>query len=393
MLDRNFLLSLSRKFGTPLYVIDEDVLLDRVRYINKCFSTFPTQVMVAYPFKVNPLPKIIQLMIELDRWAEVASGMEIKLATQLGFKPQRIIFNAPYKTKEDLELAMELECKIHFDNFEEIKLFREISKSFKKKVDVGIRVSYPEAGKWSRFGFEFGNETSQAVQELTKIRNVNFIGLHGHQSNIVCLNEYRTFLQKLFDLAKSIQSDQEINLEYIDIGSGFSINYPRPINIHEWTPPDIKEYAKTAEELWVDNHFNGTIPNLIIEPGRSCVASSGSLLTKIVSLKQRGDENIAFTDSALNFLPGAEIYKYQINLLTRKEDNIKKGKKYVICGCLCDSLDIIDDNFQADIIHIEDVLQVLDVGGYDMARSFVWQLPLPKIAWVNTNGGVHIIDR
>lgn len=391
MINQKFLLYLVQKYGTPLYVIDEEELNRKIKYIDQCFSVIPSFLVIAYPYKANSLTNITQYMHLHSRWAEIASGLELKLALKSGVNPQRIIFNAPYKSDPDITMAINYGCKFHIDNIEEIRAINNISMRLSKCVDVGVRVSYPQAGNWSRFGFEQGSDAQNAIREIIRAKNLNLVGLHCHQSNIIDLEEYRRFLRNLFSLFKSITTDYGVDLQYIDIGSGFPVCFPKPIVEANWNVPDLSEYAQIVKDIWIEADFTGLQPYLIIEPGRSCVASCGSLLTKITTVKKRGDRRIAFTDIAINFLPGAEIYKYKIEQISVKNNNCSQLVPYMICGCLCDSLDIIDANYSGNDLSQNDVLRISDVGGYDMARSFVWQIPLPGIIWVSSEKKVKII--
>jgi diaminopimelate decarboxylase len=394
MLTTELLHSLAQNYGTPLYIIDEEELSRCIEYINTCFSKIPTTLIVAYPYKANPLPGLIQYMHRHSRWAEVASGLEIELAINSGIDPEKIIFNAPYKSNRDLVKAMSLGCKIHIDNFEEIVRIENIIRAkITTSVDVGIRVSYPGLDNWSRFGFELGSDVFNAIREIMSIKQLRLVGLHGHRSNITDLGEYRFFLKTMFSLYKSIEQTFGKDLKYIDVGSGFAIDFPKPIASIDWQIPDIRDYAKVLSEIWVENEPFGSRPYVIIEPGRSSVASSGILLTRVISIKRRGNDNIAFTDIALNFLPGAEIYKYNIKKISLRDNKKSEKIMYKICGCLCDSLDIIDSNFVGPELLEDDLLCIPDVGGYDMARSFVWQLPLPKIIWIGSEKTIRVIDR
>lgn len=388
------LCSIVKEYGTPIYIINEEELNRSIEYINKCFSIIPTQLVVAYPYKANPLPNIIQYMHRHSRWAEVASGLEIDLAINSGIEPEKIIFNAPYKTNHDLTKAMNLGCKIHIDNIEEIwRIEKIIREEVITSVDVGIRVSYPGSDSWSRFGFEFGADVLDAIGKIMTIKQLNLVGIHGHRSNILDLEEYRFFIQTLFSLYKTVEDEFWINLQYIDVGSGFAIDYPKPVAIMDWHPPDIKEYAEVLNDVWIGTGGLGSRPYIIIEPGRSAVASSGTLLTSVTTIKKRGNDIIAFTDIALNFLPGAEIYKYDIKKISLSDEKIPGTKVNIICGCLCDSRDIVDENFLGTSLLEGDLLSIADVGGYDMARSFVWQLPLPKIIWVDCEKTLKVIQR
>jgi diaminopimelate decarboxylase len=194
-----------------------------------------------------------------------------------------------------------------------------------------------------------------------------------------------TLTDQTFRIAAAIINKYEIDLDYLDIGSGFATEWPKPKGRDKWSVPPITEYAKVVERLhrkWTPN-----IRRIIIEPGKRLVASSASFVTKVVKIVTRGDVQFIMCDGALNFILGAEKNNYRISLVdsgdSKRIEQSYKSLQLVLCGCLCDSLDIIDSKFKLSRLKTNDLIKIDDVGAYDIARSFVWQLPSPPIIWAS----------
>lgn len=384
MLNSQELLSLVDKYGTPIYVIDESELENKQTELDNVFSILPVPVKVAYPYKANSIKNVLEYMHKRGRWAEVASEIELNLALMVGVEPKNIILNAPYKPVSLLKQAVAKGCRIHIDNEDELVELSGLvdETAITNSVDIGLRISTPGNTLWSRFGFR-DVEINKAINIIKDNHKLHLIGLHTHRSSIANLFEYRHHIEQIFTLSSAITREHGIIFDYIDIGSGFAIDWPKPSNELNWSAPSLAEYAKI-----VDDVYRRSKPNtreIVIEPGRKSVASSGCFLTKIVNIKNRGEKKFIICDGALNFIPGAEIYSYRIsridlNQIEQKVENSTLDN--VLCGCLCDSLDILDPKINIANPQINQVLRIDDVGGYDIARSFVWQLPYPPVVWV-----------
>jgi diaminopimelate decarboxylase len=204
MLKDEDLVSLAKKHGTPVYVIDETELDRNEAEIDAAFSTLPIPVILAYPYKANSLAQVIRHMHNHQRWAEVASSLELNLALKEGVDAKSIILNAPYKPDSLLEVAISVGCRLHIDNLGElnslISLIRQID--FPGRVEIGMRISTPTDSLWSKFGFQGGEwhgipsdslwsrfgfqegEWQEALNVIKSNPKLSLIGLHTHRSNI-----------------------------------------------------------------------------------------------------------------------------------------------------------------------------------------------------------------
>ncbi len=150
---------LIQKFGSPLYVFSEKTIRETYSEAHKAFTTRYPKVQFAWSYKTNYLDAICKIFHQEGSWAEVVSGFEYQKALKNGIPGNQIIFNGPYKTKEDLKLAIENQSYIHIDHYDEYYTLIELAEEMKKRPQVAVRVNmdtgiYPQ---WSRFGFNYEN--------------------------------------------------------------------------------------------------------------------------------------------------------------------------------------------------------------------------------------------
>jgi len=174
---------LIKSYGSPLFVISEKTLRNKYRAALKSFTTRYPKVQFAWSYKTNYLDAICRAYHQEGSWAEVVSGFEYDKAIANGVSGNRIIFNGPDKTEEDLTKAILNESLIHIDHLDELYSIIEIAEKNKKRPKVAIRVNmdtgvYP---MWDRFGFNY--ENGQAWEALNKIMHsdmLDLVGLHTH---------------------------------------------------------------------------------------------------------------------------------------------------------------------------------------------------------------------
>jgi diaminopimelate decarboxylase len=381
-MEKTQLAEIASQYGTPVYVLDQAELEKSLNEIVEAFSAFEAKVGIAYPYKTNPLRKICRFMREKGLSAEVSSLDEINMAISLGVDSRKIVINSPYKSNETLTRALQLGCQVNVDNFEEIGRIAEVvNKLGINKQRIGIRVSPKSKTNWEKFGFALHEEAYEVLEYLRKNHHLQVIGIHTHRSNIIDLETYYEYLDEIFDFVVHAVRSGLIELEYLNLGSGYAVNYPAPIGADEWKAPSMRQYSQTIASIWSKFHIPRET-NLIIEPGRRLVAGCVSLLTQVVSIKKRPDRKIAIVDSGHNLMPGVEIYRYPISqLLTKKSE----PEIYEVHGCLSDSIDLLGKDVPLAALSSGEILEIGSVGGYDMSRSFHWQIPLAPIVWVDTN--------
>lgn len=174
---------LLKEYGSPLFVISEKIIRKTYKEAYRAFSTRYPKVQFAWSYKTNYISAVCNTFHQEGSWAEVVSGFEYSKAIENGVPGNKIIFNGPNKTVEELRLAISNDSLIHIDHLDEFYSILALSEEMGKRPQVAIRVNmdtgvYP---LWDRFGFNY--ENGQAWDALNKImasKKMDLVGLHCH---------------------------------------------------------------------------------------------------------------------------------------------------------------------------------------------------------------------
>ena len=217
--------SMLSQYGSPLFVISEKQIRRNYQNALRIFKTRYPKVQFAWSYKTNYMNAVCRIFHQEGSWAEVVSGFEYDKALGNGVSGNRIIFNGPDKSDEDLIKASKNNSLIHIDHYDELYSLIRLSEENDLHPRVAIRVNmdtgiYP---KWDRFGFNF--ENGQAWNALTRILNsshLNLVGIHCHIGTFMLSpNAYTIAARNLCELAWGVKERFGKMVEYIDLGGGF----------------------------------------------------------------------------------------------------------------------------------------------------------------------------
>jgi diaminopimelate decarboxylase len=237
----------------------------------------------------------------------VVSGREYRLALELGYPGRSIIFNGPYKTDNDLRLAIIEGALVNVNDHDELDRLIGLSKSAKAPVDMGLRLSctLPKLGH-SRFGFSLENdEALAALKKINHSPNISLVALQTHlHGDTDEAYIYKHAAEQIGEFAKHHQTDYLHSLKYIDIGGGFPAHTPKPKSRDSWNPQEIAFYIHTISNS-LKHYFpdKKSRPALIVEPGRYLTCDGIILISRIVHVKQRNANRIVNCDSSISMVP------------------------------------------------------------------------------------------
>jgi len=386
---------LVNRFGSPLWVVSEAKIREKYEGLYRAFSIRYPKVAIAYSYKTNFLTGICALCHQEGAWAEVVSGFEYDIAMKLGVPGNQVIFNGPYKSKAELQRAVEQNSLINIDSHQEISNLEELAKELGRELKVGIRVNMQLYDtNWDRFGFNL--ESGQALDACKRIaasENLKLAGLHVHIGTFILdINIYRLMAEKLVGLYKSIKDDPKVKLEYLDVGGG----YASKNTLHyQWIPgeyacPTADEYAEAiCPPLVAELSETADMPLLIIEPGRAIVDESVHLITSVVSRKtlQDGSKGIV-VDAGINLLPTSFWYRFDIHAAERSA-SISEGSTVEIVniyGPLCMNIDCIQVGAYLPPVRAGDILVIRNVGAYNFSQSMQFIQPRPAAVMITKDG-------
>ncbi|MBM3991298.1 MAG: diaminopimelate decarboxylase [Planctomycetes bacterium] len=382
------------RFGSPLCVVDETRLRDAYRRMDAAFRARWPDTHIGCSVKTNYLSAVVAVLRSEGAWGEVVSGFEYRLCRDLGIPGNEILFNGPYKTDEDLELAFREGAKVHIDSDDELERVIALSRSFETPREIGLRCSiqlnYPP---WDKFGF--GLETGHALEAARAIARepkLRLAGLHAHVGTYLPdPGTYARSIESLIGFALRLERELDLRIGHLDVGGGYAT---RNTLHHTMLPGEAlaasaEDYAEaiTAPLRKAARQFRSP-PRLFLEPGRFLVDEAVSMITTVRAVKRgSGQQKAALVDCGVHILPTAFWYDHEIRPV---EDRGGALESYRMVGPLCMQIDCVRQNLVLPSLRSGDLLVIQDVGAYNFSQSmqFIYMRPTYVMAHA---AGVDVI--
>ena len=371
---------------TPYYVIHREEIDVNFKKLENALKKYWNNYIIGYSYKTNALPWIIKHFDSLGCFAETVSEDEYNLAKLIGVQNGRIIYNGPIKSKETFIDAVKNGCIVNIDSQREISWLSDLSLGLDRKA-IGIRVNFDIekmcpgqsqcADEGGRFGFCFGNgEFSKVVKEL-KNKNIRICGIHLHTSSKTRgIDIYRS----IAEMACKIQTDFELNLDYVDIGGGFFGGLP--------SKPQYEEYIEQITSR-LSKCFDANKTKLIVEPGMAVIGGYVSYVSTVIDVKDTTYNRFVVTDGTRTSIdPLMTKSAYFVNYESiNRNDTIAKQ---VICGYTCmehDRLFVAKDEPE---LCVGDRIIYNKVGAYTMCLTPLFIKYFPAV-YVEEEGQLRIV--
>jgi ornithine decarboxylase len=371
------LLSLAKKHGTPLFVVDHDELRKNYRLFRKHFP----RVQIYYAVKVNSDPAIVKTFYELGGSFDVASMQEfhtvyenikgLPAKARQDFIWDKVIYANPIKPVETLQELDRYKPLVTYDNHEEVK---KIAKHA-PHAGLALRLRVPNTGSMVELSSKFGALPGEAVDLITFAHEQGLVveGLSFHVGS-QCTNP-QNFIQAIH-LSAGIFAEAKsrgFNLKLLDIGGGFPAAY-------DATVPKFSALAKKINHE-LDRLFPPEI-EILAEPGRFLVASAGNAVSKIIGKAIRNEKMSYYVDDGVYHTYSGVIFDH----CTYHLQSFKKGPTQIcaVFGPTCDALDTISLAEQLPELEIGDYLYSENIGAYSAASSTHFNgFPPAKVVHVN----------
>ncbi|MFH2143859.1 MAG: diaminopimelate decarboxylase [Bacteroidota bacterium] len=387
---------LINKYGSPLFVVSEKTIRKTYNDAKRSFQTRYPRAQFAWSYKTNYIDAVCRVFHDEGSWAEVVSGFEYDKAINNGVNGDKIIFNGPDKSEEDLEKASKKGSLIHLDHFDELYTLIELAEKKNLRPKVAIRVNM-DAGiypSWDRFGFNFENgEAWDAVNRIMLNKNLDLVGLHTHIGTyILSVKAYGIAASKLSSLAVEIEKKYKHVIKYIDMGGGFaSKNTLKGAYLPGTdTCPSFDEYAETITSAIINSEIKpDNLPLLVLETGRALIDDAGYIVGTTLANKRLPDgRRSMIIDAGVNILFTSFWYEHKI---TPVQSFTQHTEDTTIFGPLCMNIDIIRQNISFPVLKKGDQYVISRIGAYNMTQWMQFITLRPKIVMIDTNKGVHII--
>ena len=363
---------------TPFYYYDTQLLRETLKTINE-ESGKHANYHVHYAVKANANQKILRIISQYGLGADCVSGGEIKAALEAGFPADSIVYAGVGKSDWEIELGLQndIAC-FNVESIAELEVINKLAQKHGKKARVAFRIN-PNIGAHTHANITTGlaeNKFGIAMQDMDKvideaqtIDNIEVIGLHFHiGSQILDMGDFKALCNRVNDLQSQL-AKRNVFVQNINVGGGLGVSYDNP----DREPiPDFKEYFNTYAthlRLREDQHLH-------FELGRSVVAQCGSLITRLLYVKQGSYKQFAIVDAGMTDLIRPALYQalHKIQNISSDEPN----ETYDVVGPICESSDVFAKAIDLNKCHRGDLLAIRSAGAYGeiMASGYNCR-PLP----------------
>lgn len=397
-IDGQSVAGLLKEYGSPLFVFSEQQIRQTYREAYRAFSTRYPKVQFAWSYKTNYLNAICRVFHQEGAWAEVVSGMEYEKAVLNGVAADKVIFNGPDKTNEELREAVAQNSPIHIDHLDELYRLIEIARDSGKRPQVAIRVNmdtgvYP---MWDRFGFNYENGSAwDAINKIVLTDTLDLIGLHCHIGTfMLSTRAYAIAAGKLSELALRLKQKHGKQIKYLDLGGGFASkntlkgSYMPGVD----TSPGFDEYAEAICTALLNAGFEADeLPLLVLETGRALIDEAGYLLGTVLANKRLADGRRAtILDFGVNILFTAFWYDHEMQPAQEFGTHMEES---VVYGPLCMNIDVVRDNVSLPPLQAGEQVVVRRVGAYNITQSMQFISLRPASILIDEQGQTHLIRK
>ncbi len=359
------LISISKKYGCPVYVYEADKIIAQYKKITDAFSSVKN-LKINYAVKANTNISILKLFKKLGSGIDTVSLQEVLLGIEAGFSPKDIIFTPNGVSFEEIEQVAKLGVQINIDNLSILEHFG----SLHPDVPVCIRINPHIMAGGNRqisvghIDSKFGISIHQLplIKRIVKNTGMHINGIHMHTgSDILDIDVFIRATGILFKAAKEFK-----NLAFIDFGSGFKVPYKKgdiATNMEELGVKLSKRFQEFCKKY-------GRELTLMFEPGKFLVSESGYFLAKVNVVKQTTSTVFAGIDSGFNHLIRPMFYN-SYHHITNISNPKGKERYYSIVGYICET-DTFASNRRIAEIKEDDILCFHNSGAYcfSMASNY-----------------------
>ncbi len=395
--------SLAEKYGTPLYVMDEDLIREHCRsFRNSIEKYYNGEGMACYASKAFSCKAMCRIIEEEGMGLDVVSEGELYTAECAGFPMDRVCFHGNNKTDPELKYAVEKKVgRIIVDNIYELERLDKIASEAGIKANIMFRVKpgidahthdFVKTGQIdSKFGvaLETG-EAFEIVKKAISLDNINLIGLHCHiGSQIFDIDPFVSAAEVMINLFEKIKMELAYEIKELNLGGGFGIKYT-----DEDTPVEYDRYMEKVsvrvKELCTEKAIK--LPFILIEPGRSIVAPAGTTLYTLGSIKEIPNiRTYISVDGGMCDNPRYALYKSKYDVVVANRASEPKTEIVTIAGKCCESGDLIGENMKIQKAESGDIIAVLATGAYNYSMSSNYnRIPKPAVVMLK-NGKPRVV--
>lgn len=384
---------LAGKYGTPLYVYNEEILRKHMDEVAKVISKYP--YTANYSVKANTNIHILRLAMEEGNNCDAMSIGEIRMLQKAGFPIERIFYVPNNVSEEELKAAIELGVMTSLDSLSQLETYGALNPGGRcaVRLNPGVGAGHHEkvvtAGKKTKFGI--AEEDIDQIFSIAEKYQLTIAGINQHIGSLFM--EPEPYLKAVSNLLRI--AERFPDLEFIDFGGGYGIPYHKLDGEAEFDMESFREKLVPILDAFVEKYQR--VPLFKSEPGRYCVAEGSVILGRVHAVKQNAGRQYAGTDVGMNVLVRPSMYDswHDIEVL---RDGVPVSRENLeeqtVTGNICETGDVLAKDRMLPQIHKGDLICVLDTGayGYSMCSTYNSR-PRPAEIMICRDGSVKVIRR
>ncbi len=356
------------EYGTPIFVTDARTIRKKVDTLLSAFSDFNTKIF--YAVKANYNPHIVKVIKESGIYGiDAVSPNEVRLALELGYEKERIIFTPSNPGDEEISEVGKLGVLQNLGSLSELRRFGKLFPGERVSIRICPEVGAGETAKVttgqneSKFGVSMAD--LDAVEKIRDEYNLRIVGVHSHiGSGFYDPEVFRKSVE-----AVCLVAERFPGLDFLDFGGGFGVEY-RPereeINLSDFADAIKNPIAEFEKK-------NGKSVEIRIEPGKFLVSQSTVLLAKVTTVKEKNGIKFAGLDSGFYHLIRPAMYDAYHHIVNLSNPDGKNEFTQIV-GNVCETCDIFNRGIEIPEPHEGDILAILTAGGYGSSMSSNYNL-------------------
>ena len=399
--------ALAERFGTPLYLMDEDRVRENCRLYKTAFAeNFGEKAAPAYASKAASFVQMYRVMREEDMYIDVVSSGEIYTAVKAGFPVERAFFHSNNKTDADIRYAMDVGVGYFVvDGEDELVRLSELAsqrgavQKILLRVTPGIDPHTYEAVNTGMVDSKFGVaiETGQArldVQRALSLEGVSLEGVHCHVgSQVFDEDVYQRTADIMLPFLAQMRDEFGFNAKILNFGGGYGVPYVESdgtVDIRARIGEVAAHMKALCEELSME------LPFFVMEPGRSIAADAGLTVYQVGSVKRiPGYKNYVSVDGGMTDNPRYALYGSKYTVLSGNRASEPAEFRCDLVGRCCESGDIIQPEILLPAATARgDIVCVCTTGAYNYSMASNYnRIPRPPVVMLREGQAYEAVRR
>lgn len=387
---------LAKTYGTPAYVLDEQVIRQNCRIYKKAAAEcFGADALPLYASKALCFTAMYRIAAEEGLGVDCVSGGELYTAKKAGFPAERIYFHGNNKTDRDIADAMDMKVGTFVvDNMEELQALsaeavrRNVTQRILLRITPGIDPHTHRAIVTGNVDSKFGNAivTGQAmemVRAALAADGIDLAGLHCHiGSQIFDVEPFSEAADIMVRFIAEIKETCHYEIRELNLGGGLGVRYTEADRTVDYADA-IRQIASVVTGYCQQHGIS--MPRIILEPGRSLVAAAGATLYTVGSVKEiPGFRKYVSIDGGMPDNPRYALYQSRYTALVANHASAPRTERVTLAGRCCESGDLIGEDLEFSPTRRGDIVAVLVTGAYNYSMASNYnRLPRPPVILVS----------